>query len=397
MRTSTLSNFLQGVRAMQRLQSDLSNTQLQVTSGRRILKASDDPLGAAATLGFRESLARLAQFDRNANLAKTRLEYEETALSSVTNSLQRIRELTLQALNSTETPESRAQIGLEMSERVTELVQIANQKDGKGRYLFAGSVDGTEPVSVTNNSFVYNGDDGKRLIQIGDARQIYDGDAGSDVFFNIRNGNGVFRVDADTANTGTGIVKTTALLDSGQYDQAPYTVRFVAPDTYEVLDASNAVVSTGPYTSGEAIQFRGVSVTIEGAAEAGDEYAVEPSGFQSVFETVSRMADALDARPAGSVGNAQLITTLNNGLQELDLALDRIGSVRTEIGIRLNAIESQVDSNGGAALLTEQAISEIEDLDYAEALSRLSQQSAILEASQQSFVLTQRLSLFQFL
>ncbi len=397
MRTSTLSNFLQGVRAMQRLQSDLSNTQLQVTSGRRILKASDDPLGAAATLGFRESLARLAQFDRNANLAKTRLEYEETALSSVTNSLQRIRELTLQALNSTETPESRAQIGLEMSERVTELVQIANQKDGKGRYLFAGSVDGTEPVSVTNNSFVYNGDDGKRLIQIGDARQIYDGDAGSDVFFNIRNGNGVFRVDADTANTGTGIVKTTALLDSSLYDQAPYTVRFVAPDTYEVLDASNAVVSTGPYTSGEAIQFRGISVTIEGGAEAGDEFAVEPSGFQSAFETVSRMANALEARPAGSVGNAQLITTLNNGLQELDLALDRIGSVRTEIGIRLNAIESQVDSNGGAALLTEQAISEIEDLDYAEALSRLSQQSAILEASQQSFVLTQRLSLFQFL
>lgn len=397
MRTSTLSTFLQGVRAMQRVQSDLSNTQLQVTTGRRILKASDDPLGAAATLGFRESLSRLAQFDRNANLAKTRLEYEETALSSVTNSLQRIRELTLQALNSTETPESRAQIGLEMSERVTELVQIANQKDGKGRYLFAGSIDGTEPVSVTNNSFVYNGDDGKRLIQIGDARQIYDGDAGSDVFFNIRNGNGVFRVDADPTNTGTGIVKTTAVLDPSQYDQAPYTVRFVAADTYEVLDSSNAVVSTGPFTSGEAIQFRGISVTIEGAAAAGDEFTVEPSGFQSVFETVSRMAEALDARPAGSVGNAQLITTLNNGLQELDLALDRVGSVRTEIGIRLNAIESQVDSNGGAALLTEQAISEIEDLDYAEALSRLSQQSAILEASQQSFVLTQRLSLFQFL
>ena len=397
MRTSTLSTFLQGVRAMQRVQSDLSNTQLQVTTGRRILKASDDPLGAAATLGFRESLSRLAQFDRNANLAKTRLEYEETALSSVTNSLQRIRELTLQALNSTETPESRAQIGLEMSERVTELVQIANQKDGKGRYLFAGSIDGTEPVSVANDSFVYNGDDGKRLIQIGDARQIYDGDAGSDVFFNIKNGNGVFRVDADSANTGTGIVKTTAVLDPSQYDQAPYTVRFVAADTYEVLDSANAVVATGPFTSGEAIQFRGISVTIEGTAEAGDEFPVEPSGFQSVFETVSRMAEALDARPAGSVGNAQLITTLNNGLQELDLALDRVGSVRTEIGIRLNAIESQVDSNGGAALLTEQAISEIEDLDYAEALSRLSQQSAILEASQQSFVLTQRLSLFQFL
>ncbi len=397
MRTSTLSTFLQGVRAMQRVQSELSNTQLQVTTGRRILKASDDPLGAAATLGFREGLARLAQFDRNANLAKTRLEYEETALSSVTSSLQRVRELTLRALNSTETPESRAQIGLEMSERVTELVQIANQKDGKGRYLFSGSLDGTEPVAATAGGFTYNGDDGKRLIQIGDARQIYDGDAGSEVFFNIRNGNGNFRVDAATANTGTGIVKTTTLLDASTYDQAPYTIRMVAADTYEVLDSSNAVIATGAYVSGEAIQFQGISVTLEGEPATGDEFAVAPSRFQSVFETVARMATALEARPASEAARAQLVTTLNNGLQELDLALDRTSGVRTEIGIRLNAIESQVDSNGAASLLTEQAISEIEDLDYAEALSRLSQQSAILEASQQSFAITQRLSLFQFL
>ena len=397
MRTSTLSTYLQGVRAMQRVQSALSDTQLQIATGRRILKASDDPLGAAATIGFREGLARLAQFDRNANLAKTRLEYEETALSSVTSSLQRVRELTLRALNSTETPESRGQIGIEMSERVTELVQLANQKDGKGRYLFAGSLDSTEPFSATGGGFTYNGDDGKRLIQIGDARQVYDGDAGSEVFFNIRNGNGSFRVDAAATNTGTGIVKTSTLLDSSVYDQTPYTIRLDTADTYEVLDSSNAVIATGAYVSGDAIQFQGISVTIEGGAALGDEFAVEPSRFQSVFETVARMASALESRPAGEADRARLMTTLNNGLQELDLALDRTSGVRTEIGIRLNAIESQVDSNGAASLLTEQAISEIEDLDYAEALSRLSQQSAILEASQQSFVITQRLSLFQFL
>ena len=397
MRTSSLSTFLQGVRAMQRVQGELSNTQLQVSTGRRILKASDDPLGAAAAVGLRESLAQLQQFDRNANTARARLEYEETTLSSVTDVIQRVRELTLRALNGSETPESRNQIAIEMSERVTELVELANQKDAAGSYLFAGGADGTEPVSVTNGGILYNGDDGQRLVQIGESRQIYDGDAGSRVFFNIRDGNGIFRVDAGASNTGSAYINSYELLDGSAYDLSSYRIRFLGPNSYEILDGGNNVFATGTWDSGESISFRGVSVTVDGVPAAGDEFSLKPSRFQSVFESITKMAEFLADKPSGAPELADMRTTLNNGLLELDLALDRITGVRSEVGIRLNAIDTQVDSNGGAALLSQQAISEIEDLDYAEAISRLTQQTAILEASQQSFVLTQRLSLFQFL
>ena len=81
----------------------------------------------------------------------------------------------------------------------------------------------------------------------------------------------------------------------------------------------------------------------------------------------------------------------------LDQAIGNVLEVRTRVGSRLAAIETQADSNGAFALTLQQTIGELEDLDYAEALSRLSFELTVLEASQKSFVRTQSLTLFNFL
>jgi flagellar hook-associated protein 3 FlgL len=67
------------------------------------------------------------------------------------------------------------------------------------------------------------------------------------------------------------------------------------------------------------------------------------------------------------------------------------------VGSRLAAIEDQENSNGAFALNLQSSLAEIQDLDYAEALSTLSQQMTVLEAAQQTFVRTQSLSLFNYL
>ena len=99
MRISTNGSFLQGLRMMQQLQSTLNETQEQVASGRRILRPSDDPISAARSVSFRESISRLDQFQRNGDTARARLQHEEFALNSVVNVLQRVRELALRANN----------------------------------------------------------------------------------------------------------------------------------------------------------------------------------------------------------------------------------------------------------------------------------------------------------
>jgi flagellar hook-associated protein 3 FlgL len=87
---------------------------------------------------------------------------------------------------------------------------------------------------------------------------------------------------------------------------------------------------------------------------------------------------------------------VNAGILGIDQAIGKVLDVRTQVGSRLSAIDSQGDSNGAFALTVQSTLGELEDLDYAEALSRLSLQMTTLEAAQQTFIRTQQLSLFNF-
>lgn len=397
MRVSTFGSYEQGLSAMQQLQSALDRTNRQITSGRRILTPSDDPIASSRALELREKLARLEQFDRNANIAQSRLQNEESALSSVNNILQRVRELALTANNSTQSNESRALIASEMRQRLDQLVDIANSKDGSGRFLFSGNLDATTPVSVTGGGFSYNGDQGQRQIQIGESRRISDGDSGDDVFFRIRAGNGTFVTAAAAGNTGSGVVGQSSVTDSTQYDNAPYSVQFISPNDFEVLDGASAVIASGTYQPGGSIAFRGIELTLDGQPDAGDAFSVVSSPYQSMFDGLRQMVAAVETIVADDASRAMLSNGINSGLQNIDQAIGNVLDVQTRIGSRLAAIENQIDTNGAFALTTQATLGSLESLDYAEALSRLSLEATTLEAAQKSFVATQRLSLFNFI
>lgn len=396
MRVSTLGSFQNGLGLMQRLQSALDHTQRQISSGRRILTPSDDPVASARAIGIRESIARLDQFDRNANVATNRLAQEEIALQSSNNVLQRVRELALQANNATQSNESREQIAVELDELLDQLVQIANQKDGNGAFLFSGNLEDTQPVSRTPFGFVYNGDQGQRFIQIGEGRQIADGDSGADVFFSIRDGNGTFRGSPDAGNTGSGTLGANSLVDPSAWVADQYTVTFSSPDVYEVRDGSALVVSIGPFQPGDTISFRGIEFAIDGQPDTGDEFLIEPSGNVDAFSAVEQLVSAVRTTVSDDASRAALTNGLNAGLQSIDQAIGRVLDVRTQVGSRLSAIEGQVDDNGAQILNYRETLAGLEDLDYAEALSQLSLQATTLEAAQQSFVRTQSLSLFNY-
>ena len=397
MRVSTLASYRNGLSALQQLQSALDRTQRQISSGKRLLTPSDDPISAARAIDLREKLSRLQQFDRNTVVARNRLQDEEAALSDVNNVLQRVRELALQANNSTQSNESRSLIATELRQRLDQLVDLANAKDGTGAYLFAGNQADTQPVVRVGSTFTYSGDQGGRAIAIGDSREIEDGHSGDEVFFRVRAGNGTFTVDAAGANAGSGVVGSTSVADATQYDSAPYSIVFLTADSYEVRDAANAVVASAAFAPGDTIAFRGLEIAMDGAPAAGDTFAVAPSPYRSVFESVERLLVAVETPVVDAPTGAVLANGINNGLRDLDGAIGRLLDVQTQIGSRLAAIDTQADNNSAASLNVQDALGALEDLDYAEALSRLSQESITLEAAQKSFVATQRLLLFNFI
>lgn len=109
-------------------------------------------------------------------------------------------------------------------------------------------------------------------------------------------------------------------------------------------------------------------------------------GFEDIFTTLENLATELEAN-APNAGS----------LDQIDRAMDHLLTSRATAGARLNALESQENINGALLVQLEHTRSSIEDLDYAEAATRLSQESVILQAAQQSFVKVQNLNLFNFL
>ena len=200
-----------------------------------------------------------------------------------------------------------------------------------------------------------------------------------------------------TANSGSGVLDGGSVVDPTAYNRDSYTIRFIDPSNYEVVDSSAAVVASGAWQSDDSIAFSGIEVSITGMPAAGDEFDVLPSTYQDMFTSVEALANAIMTSATDDPSRAALNNSINLGLQNVDQALGRILDVRTQVGSRLSAIENQRVTNAGYELTAQQTLADLEDLDYAEALSRLSIQAFVLEAAQASFVRTQSLSLFNFL
>ena len=383
--------------ALQNTQQQLQDTQNQLASGRRVLRPSDDPLAAARIQELEANVATLGQYQRNAGLLENRLGLEEQVLASVGNLLQRVRELAVQANNATQTEATRASIAIELRESLDNLIDLANSKDAGGRYLFSGFRQGTQPFAQVGGQVVYQGDQGQRQLQVGESRFIADVESGLEIFGLIKNGNGTFALSADPANTGTGVLGAGTVLDGAAFVPDTYTINFPTPTQFEVRDSGGGLVVSGAYAPGDTVSFLGIQVDFQGEPAAGDAFAVTPSVNQDVFATVANLIAALEASTANPAQRALLNNAVGQSLVDLDQALGNVVDVRADVGARLRGIDEQVAANDGFALQLNQTLSDIRDLDYAEAISRLTQQSFGLEVAQQTFVRIQGLSLFRFL
>jgi flagellar hook-associated protein 3 FlgL len=166
---------------------------------------------------------------------------------------------------------------------------------------------------------------------------------------------------------------------------------------YVVLDGTSTVISGGAYQDGSNISFNGISTNITGQPVNGDSFTISPSVHQDIFTTIQNLAIALESAPATSADQAEFHNAMNRVLVDIDQSQENILNIRTNVGARLNAIDSQSTNNEELILQTEETLSVINDLDYAEAVSRLNLQLTGLEAAQKAFTRVQGLSLFNYL
>jgi flagellar hook-associated protein 3 FlgL len=112
---------------------------------------------------------------------------------------------------------------------------------------------------------------------------------------------------------------------------------------------------------------------------------------------LANLIDTLSIFPTGPADEARLQQGLQRALGDIDQAIGNILETRTSVGTRQNSIESVNQESSSASLILQQSLSEVQDLDLAEAISQLSFQTTTLEAVQATFARVQGLTLFNFL
>jgi flagellar hook-associated protein 3 FlgL len=394
------SNLLRTVflNALADAQQRFAKTQTQVSSGQRVNSPADDPAAAARIAQLNATLSRLDQFKSNADFARSQLGLEENALTSGIDNLQRIRELTVQANNAPLSDSDRAAIASELRERLESLRSVANTTDVDGRHLFAGYNENALPFTVdSTGNVVYNGDQGQRTVQVSETRFVALNDSGADVFQRIPTGNGTFTLTAGAANTGTGVLGAGTVVDQTAWVPDNYTITFLTPTTYEVRDSASALVASGTYTAGQSISFRGIAVPIDAAPAAGDTFAVAPSSSRDVFSTVSSLIDALETPTSSDAARTGVQNKLGQLLADVDQATSHLSTKRSNVGSRSNALDDETSLADDFKVQLSTMLSNIRDLDYASALTQLSQQQLGLQAAQQAYAQTQGLTLFRYL
>lgn len=406
-RISTQMISERALTAMLAQQSKLSDTQLQLSSGKRVLTAADDPASAARVLGLKGAVETVRQYQDNVDWVQSRLESEEGVLDGITNLLQRANELAIQGNNSILTQTDTTALAAEVRQLQEQLFSMANSRDSNGEYMFSGFQSNTRPFSnPVAGSYTYSGDLGQRMLQISPDRQVADGNNGFEVFMDIDTGP-VATITTGVATTFGVINAGDITIDGGNGNGAvdigaiPIPVPANATErATQLRDAINAVSGetgvraekvTADTLTLTAVGGTGVVISLSGANTATDSGLTDGTtppvtSKRNIFETLDQLATELEND-----------NPVDRYITDVQLALDKIVGVRTTVGARLNTIDAQQEVNEDLELVLETHRSAEEDLDYTEAITRFDMQQVALEAAQKAYVRVQGLSLFNFL
>lgn len=129
----------------------INNHQNQLSTGRKINKASDDPVGISFSLRYRSEISSNEQYASNIDAAKSWLEYTDTMLSQSGDILQRVRELTVRAANETNPQQALDAIKTEIDQLKSQLVTIGNS-EFNGKYVFNGQLTDKAPYTEATAS-----------------------------------------------------------------------------------------------------------------------------------------------------------------------------------------------------------------------------------------------------
>ena len=307
MRVTQAGFYNQAAQQLGKQQAKVFETQAQLSSGKNILKPSDDPALATAINNLKSQIDVNQRYLTNLERMQDTLKMQESTVTSSVDVVARIKELSVQAANDTYNASDRKSIAAEVKELISSLTDLGNMRGTDGAYLFSGYSQGQAPFSESSSGVVtYTGSTDVLKVMVDEGRSMQLGMPGSDIFGSV-----------------------------------------------EHLDRSTGVTSR-----------------IE------------------LFSTLSNMYEALVTNNSDGI---------RNSLDKVTSVHEHIIAQQSNIGSRMKRVETLTHAVEDKDYTYKILQSNMEDLDYVEAASRLKNQSLALQAGQQTFTQLSDLSLFKYI
>ena len=229
MRISTNTIYQSGISKISELQGNQSRLQQQISTSKRILSPSDDPVASSRALEIKQTLATNAQFASNRVIAQNQLSTVDNVLDSVSDLVLSVQSTMVSAGNSSYNNSERSYMASEIRASLDQLIGLANTKDGAGHYLFSGFENTTPAYAKSATGATYQGDNNQQLLQVSNGRKMAISDTGQNIF--QANGADVFKTLNDLANLLDTPVNTAA-------DRTALTAGLAVADTnmHQTLD-----------------------------------------------------------------------------------------------------------------------------------------------------------------
>ncbi|MDH1253828.1 flagellar hook-associated protein FlgL [Comamonas thiooxydans] len=393
-RVGTASMYESSVRNINSRQSNLVELMDKITAGKRVLRASDDPVAAAQAERARTRLTRTESDQRALDAQRNLITHGESTLGEANTALQDFRDLLVNAGNGSFNQTSRDALVAQMTSLRDQLMTYANRKDSNGLPLFRGLDSSEKPVQGYN----FAGQAGQSGSGDNSIPNALDGAA---AWMNVPTGNGVLAVEVGEANKGKAWANVGVISDPAAATAltAPVSIEFSMDADGKPQYSLDGGATFAPYKSGEAIEVAGMKLTITGDPAAGDTFTVKPSERSDIFSVLDKAIDAVrnGSNADGSTASGALSHAIAKGLAEIDTGMSRMQTVRSFAGDLLNRADRIEYGLSAQSVQQEADRSRAEDLDMIPALSEKETQNVGLQAALQSYAQIQKLSLFNYI
>ncbi len=361
--------------------SSLATTIQRLSSGLRINSAKDDAAGLAISERFSTQIRGLDVAVRNANDGISLAQTAEGAMVEIGNNLQRIRELSVQSANATNSESDREALNAEVKQLTAEIDRVSRQTNFNGTKLLDGSFSGA--------LFQVGADSGQTI----GINSIVDSSAsklGSGSFANNYVGTSLAAADkatADTTYTGLQVSYTP----KGGTAQTVAIADFTVKSGQSITAATAAAINEKMDTTGVYASVKDGVITLNGIKD-GQAFGVAYGGTATTGATVASAAglgltetstdggDVSTTKTAVGDLNISTVAGAQKALSIVDNALKSVNSSRADMGAIQNRFTSTIANLNTTSENLSASRSRIRDTDYAKETAELTRTQILQQA-----------------